>query len=276
MPILRSIAWSLLALAFLIFVGSLIIGVIFLTIDVLFIPSFRIYVILILVWPLALFPMFNILSFFFLFAWWSFLAGFSILILNYVIKLFYRKKKAPRILMTELPYLMENPKIMAIIPAYNEEKSIRWVIEGTKKHVTEVLVLNDGSIDNTATIAADAGARVISNDYQMGLGITMKKAFKNALRLDADIVITIDADGQYDPEEIPKLLQPILSNEADLVLGSRFMEKGSIEKMSKVKKIGNKVFTWATNRFTGLHLTDSATGFRAFRKEVLKEIPITS
>lgn len=273
----RSIAWSLLALAFLILAGIFLAGAIAFSLGlVIFNPQLLLFLIVIMIWPFN-FPYFPpILVYFMTLVWWLFIAGFSILVLHYIIKLFFRKKKVPVVISSKLPYVGEEPNIIALIPAHNEEKTIADVIRGVLQHVNNVLVLNDGSKDKTAVIAKEAGALVISNDYKMGLGISMKKAFKNALRINADIIVTIDADGQYDPKEIPKLLDPIVSNEADLVLGSRFLEKGSIEKMSRVKKLGNKVFTWAMNRFTGLHLTDSATGFRAFRREILEEIPITS
>ncbi len=165
-------------------------------------------------------------------------------------------------------------KIIAIIPAYNEEKTIDQIVKNVKQYVTDVIVVNDGSTDNTGEIANKAGAFVFTNDYNMGLGVTIKNGLRIAKRLMADIVVTIDADGQYLPEEIPLILDPIIKLEADLVLGSRVLKKGA--KMGLINKVGNKVFTWAVNRFSGLHLSDAQTGFRAIRREILEEIKITS
>ena len=132
-------------------------------------------------------------------------------------------------------------KTIAIIPAYNEESTISDVIKGTSQFVDEILVINDGSTDNTSDIAKSAGATVIDNIVNRGLGRTIKRGYEEAIKRGADIVVQIDADGQYDPQEIPKLIQPILDNKADLVLGSR-LENLKYE-MPWLKKQGNKAFS---------------------------------
>lgn len=206
-------------------------------------------------------------------AWNCFCAGLLFLVLHYFVTLFYQKPQAKKV-KSKLPKIREFSKIIAVIPAYNEESTIADIVKRTKEYVDEVIVVNDGSTDDTAQIADDAGAFVYSNEYNMGLGTTMKNGLKNAKRLKADIVVTIDADGQYIPEEIPLILEPIKNLEADLVLGIR--SKGDGSKMNLINRIGNKVFTWAVNRFARLHLSDTQTGFRAIRREVIEEIKITS
>jgi|YelNatPaOPRAMG01_1025707.scaffolds.fasta_scaffold88849_2 glycosyltransferase involved in cell wall biosynthesis len=161
-------------------------------------------------------------------------------------------------------------KIIAVIPAYNEEKTIGFVIKETKKYVDNVIVIDDGSTDNTAKIAKKNGAVIYSHPTRMGLGKTILDGYREALKLDAEIVLQIDADGQYLPKEIPKLLKPIIDNQADMVLGSRFL--GTIENMPLIKKIGNKFFSKITSFLSGIKITDAQTGFRATRAEVIENI----
>jgi glycosyltransferase involved in cell wall biosynthesis len=163
-------------------------------------------------------------------------------------------------------------KLIAIIPAYNEESTIADVIKATSRFVNEILVITDGSTDNTADAAKKAGAIVIDNIVNRGLGKTLKRGYAEAIKRGADIVVQIDADGQYDPKEIPKLIQPILDNKADLVLGSR-LENLKYE-MPWLKKQGNKAFTWLLRRLTGADIKDGQTGFRATRKEVFETVEI--
>ncbi|HEX7628674.1 MAG TPA: glycosyltransferase family 2 protein [Candidatus Methanoperedens sp.] len=163
-------------------------------------------------------------------------------------------------------------KTIAIIPAYNEESTLGDVIKGTFGFVDEILIVNDGSTDRTADIAKNAGAIVIDNIVNRGLGKTIKRGYAEAIKRGADIVVQIDADGQYDPKEIPKLIQPILDNKADLVLGTR-LENLKYE-MPWLKKQGNKAFTWLLRRLTGADIKDGQTGFRATRKEVFETVEI--
>lgn len=163
-------------------------------------------------------------------------------------------------------------KTIAIIPAFNEESTIGDVIKGTSKFVDEVLVINDGSTDCTPDAANKAGAIVINNIVNRGLGKTIQRGCDEAIKKGADIIIQIDADGQYDPEEIQKLIKPILENKADLVLGSR-LENLKYE-MPWIKKRGNHAFSWLLRRLTGSDIKDGQTGFRAIRKEVFESIKL--
>lgn len=165
-----------------------------------------------------------------------------------------------------------NMKTIAIIPAFNEESTIENIIKGTSKYVDEILVINDGSTDLTTDNARKTGATVIDNIVNRGLGKTIKRGYDEAIKRRADIIVQIDADGQYDPEEIPKLIKPILENRADLVLGSR-LENLKYE-MPWVKRNGNKAFTWLIRHLTGADIKDGQTGFRAVRKEVFETIEL--
>lgn len=161
-------------------------------------------------------------------------------------------------------------KTVCIIPAYNEDKTIGNMIKSAKKHVDEIIVIDDGSTDKTKDVAKKAGAAVYSHNFNMGLGKTMRDGYMETIKTDADVIVQIDADGQYLPEEIPKLLEPIRKNMADMVLGSRF--KGKIEEMPRIKRMGNLFFSKLTSFLAGQKITDSQTGFRAMRREIAELI----
>lgn len=160
------------------------------------------------------------------------------------------------------------PKIIALIPAYNEEETIGKVITDTMPFVDKVMVINDGSIDSTKSRAEQAGAFVIDNIVNRGLGETMRHGYKEALNCGAEIIVQLDADGQYLAQEIPLLINPIIHNEADFILGSRL--ENIQYKMPMLKKIGNKAFSSVLRMLTGSDVADGQTGFRAMRREVLK------
>lgn len=171
-------------------------------------------------------------------------------------------------------------KIIITIPAYDEEKTIRNVIKDTKKVMNktkfkyEVIVVDDGSTDRTALVAKKAGAYVYSHPYRYGLAETFRTEMNIALKKKGEIIVHIDADGQYRAEEIPRLIEPIIKKEADLILGSRFL--GKIEEMPFIKKIGNKAFSRVISGVTDIKITDSQTGFRAFNRKVAEKINIIS
>jgi len=144
-------------------------------------------------------------------------------------------------------------KISAVIPAFNEEKRIGAVINKVKNYVDETLVINDCSSDNTAAVAEKAGAKVISNKINLGYIESIKKGFKHA---QGDIIVTLDADGEHRPDEIPILLEPLLDNTADLVLGKR----------KKIQRISERFLNWLT-KFK-VKVQDSGTGFKAINKDL--------
>lgn len=154
-------------------------------------------------------------------------------------------------------------RIAAVIPAFNEEVAIGSVALLTGEHVDEVIVVDDGSSDRTAHVAEMAGARVIRHHKNMGKGAALKTGFEAA---DADIVVTLDADGQHNPAEIPKLVEPILRGEADVVNGSRYLH-GRDENTPRYRRVGQRILDRATNIATGLEITDTQSGFRAFSAE---------
>lgn len=161
-------------------------------------------------------------------------------------------------------------KTVAIIPALNEEETIGRVVRSVRKHIKNVIVIDDGSTDGTAKTARRAGASVYSHPMNKGLGPTILDGYREALKRGAEIVLQIDADGQYLARDIPKLVNPVIRNEADMVLGSRF--SGKIEEMPFVKRTGNKFFSKITSMLSGIKITDAQTGFRAIRSELLENI----
>ncbi|MCZ3367503.1 MULTISPECIES: glycosyltransferase family 2 protein [Methanobacterium] len=152
-------------------------------------------------------------------------------------------------------------KLTAVMPAYNEELCISGIILGSKKYVDEVIVVDDGSTDNTVEIAELAGARVIRHYSNKGKGAALKTGFKAAKG--SEIIVALDSDGQHNPEEIPKLITPILTGEADIVNGSRYIN-GNKKDTPSYRRIGQAVLDKATNLGSGLDITDSQSGFRAF------------
>ncbi|MEJ5292202.1 MAG: glycosyltransferase family 2 protein [Candidatus Methanosuratincola sp.] len=156
----------------------------------------------------------------------------------------------------------KKPRVVVCIPAYNEENSIAGVIINAMVYADKVIVCDDGSKDNTAEVAKRMGAEVISNPVNMGKGFCLKTLFDYAREEEADIVVTIDADGQHDPKEIPRLLEPILENRADLVIGSRYM-KGSWTDAPRYRRLGLRILNSLTN-LGEFGVKDTQSGFRAF------------
>lgn len=159
------------------------------------------------------------------------------------------------------------------IPAFNEEKNIGKVIVTLKKITNDIIVCDDGSNDLTKEIAEGLGVKVISHTKNMGYGEAIKSIFNEAKKKEADILVTFDADGQHRPEDIMSLTKPIIDQEAEVVIGSRFLKNET--NMPKYRKIGVKVLTKVTNMSIKENLTDSQSGLRAYQKKVLQNISLT-
>ncbi len=164
-------------------------------------------------------------------------------------------------------------KVIIGIPAFNEEKNIGAIVAKLKQKYEHVLVCDDGSSDMTSTIASSLGAIVIKHDKNSGYGAAIKTIFHEARKIDGDVLVTFDADGQHQISEIDSVLNPISKNAADIVIGSRFL--GNTKDLPKYRKIGIKTITGLTNILTGSKITDSQSGFRAYSMKVFKEISPT-
>lgn len=152
------------------------------------------------------------------------------------------------------------------IPAYNEEISLGSVILRSSKYSDKIIVIDDGSTDNTAEVAELAGAKVISHKTNQGKGAAVKDIFNYAKKAEAAILILIDGDGQHNPDEIPLLIEPILKDDVDIVIGSRFMEKKK-HNVPRFRRIGQEMLTFTTNIASRSNVIDTQSGFRAFSRK---------
>jgi len=166
-------------------------------------------------------------------------------------------------------------KITAVIPAYNEEKDIAAVVSGLKPYVQEIIVVDDCSSDRTAALAEGAGALVLRHIINRDQGAALRTGTDSALRRGADIIIHFDADGQFLAEDIPAMLAPLLSGQADAVLGSRFLGKTSKMPWSK-KRLIMPLARLINRLFFGIRLSDPQNGFRALSRKAAQEIKIVS
>jgi len=162
---------------------------------------------------------------------------------------------------------------LACIPAYNEESVISKVVKEVQKYVDKVVVCDDGSTDKTSENANSAGAIVIKLESNKGKGAAMRSLFDYAKKENADIVVTIDGDGQFLPEEIPKLIKPVMNNQADIVIGYRFDDK---DEMPAYRRVGNKLLDKVSNLATELPYRDTQSGFRSYSKKAIESIKITT
>jgi len=164
-----------------------------------------------------------------------------------------------------------NVKITVGIPAYNEEKNIASIIENLSEISDTIIVCNDGSTDKTGKIAEKMGAIVINHERNLGYGAAIRTLFLKARELGSDILVTLDSDGQHRIEDVMPVAEPIIKNQADMVIGSRFLE-GDQKNIPKYRKAGIKFITKLANTSLEENVTDSQSGFRAYSKNILSEI----
>ena len=161
-------------------------------------------------------------------------------------------------------------KVVIGMPAFNEGEKIEEIISKIKIFSDEIIVCNDGSTDSTGSIAQKMGVIVINHEKNLGYGAAINSIFSKAREIEADILITFDADGQHKSNDIKSVIQPIIDGKADIVIGSRFLEN-EID-IPKYRKFGIKTITSLTNISSKIKLTDSQSGFRAYNKKTLSEI----
>ena len=161
-------------------------------------------------------------------------------------------------------------KITVGIPAYNEEKNIAKIIVDLKKVADQILVCNDGSTDSTAEIAESLGAIVIKHPKNLGYGSAIRSIFLKSREINAEILVTIDADGQHKIEDVKKVTKPIVDGQADISIGSRFLEEG--DNAPKYRKLGINIITKVTNSSLSEKITDAQSGFRAYNIKVLQSL----
>ena len=162
-------------------------------------------------------------------------------------------------------------KIAIGLPAYNEEKNIASIITKLEGVADFVIVCDDGSSDLTGKIASKMGAIVITHEKNKGYGAAIRSLFLKSKELEVDILVTFDADGQHSVNDITKVIQPILDQKADLVIGSRFLDKNQ-DDIPSYRKTGIQIITKLTNTTLKEKIKDSQSGFRAYSKDVLSKI----
>jgi glycosyltransferase involved in cell wall biosynthesis len=165
---------------------------------------------------------------------------------------------------------LKNHKICAIIPAYNEQESIRAVIEDIRKHHPEIkiVVINDSSADKTAAIVRDLGETVLNLPINLGIGGAVQTGMKYARSGQFDFAIQFDGDGQHLACEIEKILSPVIRDEADVVIGSRFLGAGQY-KSGFLRRIGIGIFRMVNSVMIGSKITDNTSGFRAYNRQAI-------
>lgn len=163
------------------------------------------------------------------------------------------------------------PRVIAIIPAYNEENSVGPIVKETSRFVDEVLVVDDGSKDKTGDEAESAGATTIKHPINSGIGSSLRSGYGYCLSNACDFIVQLDADGQHDPEFIPQMIDHLVRNDFDIVTGSRFLFPGSEDQVF-LRRAGIKLFSVLASSFGSARITDVTSGFRVYRRSALKLI----
>ena len=166
--------------------------------------------------------------------------------------------------------------IVAGMPMYNEEETIGTVVTMALKYVDAVICIDDGSSDSSARIAEKCGAIVIRHRVNRGYGGALKSLFIKAKEINADALVVLDSDGQHETSDIPKLLEPIISGQADFTIGSRFINGGGGTDMPAYRRLGIKVITAASNLSSDLGIKDTQSGFRAFSRSAIERLRFDS
>jgi len=164
-----------------------------------------------------------------------------------------------------------NSRILVCVPAFNEAKNIADIVSRSQKYADEVLVYDDGSTDDTQQIAMSVGATVIRSPENKGYGVAIRSLFHAAKQKGVDIMVTLDSDGQHNPDQIPPLIET-LKQGFDIVIGSRFLRSDDKDKVPKFRSFGIKTITKLTQAASYRDITDSQSGFRAYNKNALSKI----
>lgn len=168
--------------------------------------------------------------------------------------------------------MYQDKKITVLIPAFNEAETIGGVIDAVPDYVDLVIVIDDGSTDDTAKIASGKGAQVHSHASNLGVGAAFGTGKQAALAAGSGIVVSIDADGQFDPGDIDKLVEPVASGRVEFVTASRFKDPGFYPDMSRAKFWGNRVMSSMVSTLTGQRFHDVSCGFRAYSRDALLKL----
>ena len=171
---------------------------------------------------------------------------------------------------------MKDPKVVVVMPAYNAAKTLERTVEAIPTDVVdEIILVDDSSQDETVELARRLPIHTIWHPHNVGYGANQKTCYLEALQREADVVVMLPPDGQYEPQLVPKLVEPIAEGRADLVLGSRFAIPGLAQEggMPRYKYVANRVLTGIENRVLGTSLSEMHTGYRAYSRELLLTVP---
>jgi glycosyltransferase involved in cell wall biosynthesis len=166
---------------------------------------------------------------------------------------------------------LKHKKVIAIVPAYNESSNIVNLVKEVKKYVTTVIVVDDGSNDDTFEKASSTNVKVLRNLKNRGKGASLRKGILEGIKYKPDIIVTLDADGQHDPADIPKIIKPIKDELADMVIGSRY-NTNSAKEVPLVRGIGLSVINTLNKTLVNINVKDTQSGFRAYSKTVFGTI----
>ena len=166
--------------------------------------------------------------------------------------------------------------VLVGIPAYNEENGIGSTVLGVKQYAEEVVVVDDGSTDRTTDILEQADVTVLRHERNRGKGAAVRTLFDYAVDEEYEALVLIDADGQHDPADIPALAEPVVSADADMVIGSRYLDADDTDETPLYRRLGQVVLDYSTSKVTGTNLTDTQSGYRAFSPAALERLSITT
>ncbi|MFC1496859.1 glycosyltransferase family 2 protein [Verrucomicrobiota bacterium] len=162
-------------------------------------------------------------------------------------------------------------RILVLMPCLNEAESVKNVIQSVKKHLpsADIIVVDDGSSDATGSVAQSAGAKILRHVSAHGVGAALETGYLYALRNNYDVVLQLDGDGQHPADKLPDLLEHLLNDSADIVIGSRYLDKADRSETAIIRKVGHKLFSGLIFLVTGLKFTDPTSGFRGLSKRAL-------
>jgi dolichol-phosphate mannosyltransferase len=164
------------------------------------------------------------------------------------------------------------PRVLCVAPAWNEGERISRVVSGVPRDLVEsTVVVDDGSADNTASLAEAAGARVIRQGTNRGVGAAIRSGIDHAIEHGYDIVVIVSGGGKTPPEQIPRLLEPLIHGDAEMVQGSRYKEGGAFLGMPLQRRLGTRAYTILFSLFCGHRITDASSGFRAIRLSIFQD-----
>jgi glycosyltransferase involved in cell wall biosynthesis len=167
-----------------------------------------------------------------------------------------------------VPASLAGLRRVAIVPALNEEATVSRVIDELRAFDPgfDIVVIDDGSGDHTAAVAEEKGARVLRLPFNLGIGGAVQTGFRFALENDYDLAVRVDGDGQHDPSQLARILEPVLAGEADIAVGSRFAAAAGGYRSSLSRRVGIRVLAWTVSRIVGQRVTDTTSGFQAVNR----------